>query len=166
MPSIHFRQGPQSHTGTSRVSQQEIPSLKCRAKWTMTSPLIPSSNLTVHRNQLLTKRKVPQVFFPLCWDPDIVAKLNPPALVPVKPPRVWGVVGRASSPQLALVSVWGSRHPEFHLKMWLGEEGVPGVAPKQHPLPGQGGCNLSLWIEALGLDSASRAGFDFYPEMF
>lgn len=38
---------------------------------------------------------------------------------------------------------------EFHLKMWLGQEGVAGVAPQRHPLPGQGGCNLSLWIEAL-----------------
>lgn len=55
---------------------------------------------------------------------------------------------------------------QFHLKMWLGEEGVAGVALKQHQLPGQGGCKLSLWIEALGLDSPSRDGFDFYPEMF
>jgi len=40
------------------------------------------------------------------------------------------------------------------------------VAREEHPSPGHGGCNLSLWREVLGLDSASRAGFDFYPGMF
>lgn len=55
MPSIHFRRGLQSHTGTWRVSQQEIPSLKCRAKWAMTSPLLQPAS--PQETNFFTKRR-------------------------------------------------------------------------------------------------------------